>query len=282
MNVTGKTAFITGAGSGIGRAVACSLARRGCHLALADINPTSLKETAAMTYMQGVRVSEHVLDVRNRNAINELPAAIKDTHGGIDILVNNAGIAAGGTFLQVSEETFDRVIDINFHAVVRITRVFLPYLKESKEARIVNISSVYGLISPIGQTAYSASKFAVRGFSNALRHELEQGPVGVTVVHPGGIATNIAQNAAMPYEETEEQIRQRLTLSKKLLSMPPEKAGEIIVKGIERNKARVMVGTDARMIALFERLIPVHYWKVMKALTKLMGSLMGVREQDIF
>ena len=275
MNVTSKTAFITGAGSGIGRGIACSLARRGCNLALADINPSSLKETAASLRAPGLRVSEHLLDVRNRDAIHALPATIIAMHGAINILVNNAGIAAGGTFEQVSEEVFDRVIDVNFLAVVRITRAFLPYLHESGEARIVNISSVYGLISPAGQTAYAASKFAVRGFSNALRHELENGPVSVAVVHPGGIATNIALNAAWPHGTTDAEIRQQLALSSKLLRMPPEKAGEIIVEGIVHNKQRIIVGTDARLITLLERLMPVHYWKVLNRIAKLIEADRG-------
>jgi short-subunit dehydrogenase len=269
MNIQDKVAFITGAGSGIGRAMAGSLARRGCHLALSDINAVGLGQTAEQVSPFGVRVSQHVLDVTNRESILGLPDAIERQHGGVDILINNAGIAAGGTFLQVSEATFDRVMDVNFHAVVRMTRAFLPYLQKRKEARIVNISSLYGLVSPIEQSAYSASKFAVRGFSNALRHELEHTSVGVTVVHPGGVATNIAKNAVVPNGVTQAEALQRLSQVEKLLSMPPDKAGEIIVRGIEKNKARIIVGADAQFVSLIERLMPVHYWKVLKVLTNL-------------
>ncbi len=271
MNVQNKTALITGAGSGIGRAIALSLAKRGCHLALADINSSGLKATAEQVSSYDIKVSQHQLDIRDRNAVNALPTALTDFHGGIDILINNAGIAAGGTFLEMSEAIFDQVIDTNFNAMVRITRAFLPYLRERKEARIVNISSIFGMISPTEQTAYSASKFAVRGFSNSLRHELAHSNIGVTVVHPGGVATNIARNALLSKPIKKADMLQRLANQEKTLSMPPEKAGEIIVKAIGNNKARVLVGADAKMISIMERLMPVHYWKVMKVLAKLMG-----------
>jgi short-subunit dehydrogenase len=271
MNVNSKTALLTGAGSGIGRAIALSLAKRNCHLALVDINSEGLKETAAQVSKFGINVSEHILDVRDKASINALPAAINEIHGGIDILINNAGIAAAGTFLEMSEEVFDQVIDVNFKAMVVITRVFLPQLLDRKEARIVNISSVYGLIAPAEQTAYSASKFAVRGFSNALRHELENTNVGVTVVHPGGVATNIARNALISEKLNGQEFTAKLAEQEKMLTMLPEKAGELIVKAIEGNKARLLVGADARLVSLIERVIPVHYWKILQSLVKLKG-----------
>jgi len=181
----------------------------------------------------------------------------------VDILVNNAGVAIGGTFEEVSEEDFEWLFEINFWGVVRMTRAFLPLLRRSDDARIVNLSSVFGLISPPGHTAYSASKFAVRGFSNALRNELAGTNIGVTVVHPGGVATSIADNARPAKSDTPEEIAQRKATFKKLARLPPEVAGEIIVKAIERRKARVLVGGDARMMAIVERLAPVSYWKVL-------------------
>jgi short-subunit dehydrogenase len=271
MNVNSKTALLTGAGNGIGRAIALSLAKRNCHLALVDINSERLKETAAQVSKFGINVSEHVLDVRDKASINALPAATNGIHGGIDILINNAGIAAAGTFLEMSEDVFDQVIDVNFKAMVGITRVFLPQLLDRKEARIVNISSVYGLIAPAEQTAYSASKFAVRGFSNALRHELENTNVGVTVVHPGGVATNIARNALISEKLNGQEFTAKLAEQEKMLTMLPEKAGELIVKAIEGNKARLLVGADARLVSLIERVIPVHYWKILQSLVKLKG-----------
>ncbi len=184
-------------------------------------------------------------------------------HGRVDLLFNNAGVALIGNFEQVSEADFDWLMEINFHGVVRMTRAFLPLLKAGDDSRIVNLSSVFGLISPPGQCAYSASKFAVRGFSNALRHELAGCRVGVSVVHPGGVATAIARNARRPQDLPAEQLRLRLELTDKLLRMPPQKAGEIIVRGVEKRRARILVGRDAVIIALIERLAPVNYWRVL-------------------
>jgi short-subunit dehydrogenase len=267
MKVNGKVAFITGAGSGIGRAIANSLAKRGCHLALVDINQNNLEQTADELKKFNVNVSTLVLDVTDTEAVKTLPQEVINHHGAIDLVVNNAGIAAGGTFLMLSEVDFDRVIDINFNAVVKITRAFLPYLLKREEARIVNISSLFGLISPAEQTAYSASKFAVRGFSNALRHELDGTPVGVSVVHPGGIATNIAESALKPEGATLEEVNMKMADAKRLLRMPPAKAGETIVKAIEKNKARIIVGVDAKALTLIERLMPNGYWRIYKFLS---------------
>jgi len=263
MSLKDRVAVITGAGSGIGRATAMSLARRGCHLALADIDEAGLAETLARGAPSGVRMSRHRLDVASREAVAALPAAVMDVHGRVDLLVNNAGVALGGSFDQVSEADFDWLMEINFHGVVRMTRAFLPLLKASDDARIVNLSSVYGIIAPPGQCAYAASKFAVRGFSNALRHELAGTRVGVSVVHPGGVATAIARNARIAPGIPADVLRERLALADRLLRMPPEKAGEIIVSGVERRRARILVGRDAAIIALIERLAPVSYWRVL-------------------
>jgi NAD(P)-dependent dehydrogenase (short-subunit alcohol dehydrogenase family) len=259
-----RVAVITGAGSGIGRATALSLARRGCHLALADIDGAAAEQTALQARQLGVRATFHQLDVANRDAVRALPVAVAGAHGRADLLINNAGVALGGTFEQVSEQDFDWLMEINFHGVVRMTRAFLPLLKGSEDARIVNVSSLYGLVSPPGQAAYSASKFAVRGFSNALRHELEGSNVAVTVVHPGGVATNIAASARIPAGAPAEEVERGRKVMQKLLRMPPEQAGEIIVGGIERRQARILVGSDAKAVALLERLSPVGYWKILK------------------
>jgi len=263
MKLRNRTAVVTGAASGIGRAIAISLARRGCHLALADIDDVKLEETARITGVTGVRVSRHRVDVADRAAVAAFPEAVLAAHPGIDILVNNAGVAIGGTFEEASEEDFEWLFGINFWGVVRMTRAFLPLLGKSDDARLVNLSSIFGLISPPGQTAYSASKFAVRGFSNALRHELAGSHIGVTVVHPGGVATSIADNARPPKTATAEQTAQRRALFKKAARLPPETAGEIIVEGMERRASRVLVGTDAKMMAVIERLAPVSYWKIL-------------------
>ncbi|MEL6061484.1 MULTISPECIES: SDR family NAD(P)-dependent oxidoreductase [unclassified Methylobacterium] len=266
-DLKGRTAVVTGAGSGIGRALAVSLARRGCHLALADLNEAGTAETAR-SLPQGVRVSRHRLDVADREAVAAFPAIVAAEHGSLDLLVNNAGVALGGTFLQVSETDFEWLLEINFWGVVRMSRAFLPMLLSRPEARIVNLSSLYGLIAPPGQTAYSASKFAVRGFSQALAHELAGGPVGVTVVHPGGVATSIANAARLPASTSAEEGEQGRRAINALLRLPPERAGEIIVRAVERRRRRVLVGSDATIVSVIERLMPVHYWQVVQRLTR--------------
>jgi NAD(P)-dependent dehydrogenase (short-subunit alcohol dehydrogenase family) len=263
MKLEHRVALITGAGGGIGRAIALCLARRGCRLALADIDAAGLAETHAQALKLGVHASKYPLDVAVRAAVAALPAEVLESHAGVDLLVNNAGVALGGNFEQVSETDFDWLMEINFYGVVRMTRAILPLLRISDDARIVNISSVFGLISPPGQSAYSASKFAVRGFSNALRHELSGTRVGVSVVHPGGVATAIARNARVSADTSAEEKRRRLALAEKLLRLPPEKAAQIIVRGIEKRRARILVGGDAVFIALIERLFPVNYWRVL-------------------
>ncbi len=262
MDLTGRVAVVTGAASGIGRAIAVSLARRGCHLALADRDETGMAATGELV-PAGVRVSRHRLDVADVDAVAALPQVVSADHGGVDIVVNNAGVALGGTFEQVSAADFDWLFAINFQGVVRMTRAFLPLLRASADARLVNISSVFGLIAPPGQTAYVAAKFAVRGFSESLRHELAGTSVGVTVVHPGGVATSIARNARAPSGAPPEEAARDKKAFEAFLKMPPEQAGETIVRAIERRKARVIVGNDAKLAALIERIVPVGYWKLL-------------------
>ena len=269
MRLDGRTAVITGAAGGIGRAIALSLARRRCQLALADLDESGLTATADLAREHGVRVSQHKIDVADRAAVAEFPNVVAAEHPGVDVLVNNAGVAVGGTFEQVAESDFEWLFEINFWGVVRMTRAFLPLLRASGDARIVNLSSIYGVVAPPEQTAYSASKFAVRGFSEALRHELEGSGVGVTVVHPGGVATAIAENARLPAGVSEEEIARRREKYRKLLRLPPEVAGEIIVRAVERRQPRVLVGSDAKAISLIARLFPASYWKL---LTSQMGD----------
>ena len=269
MRLEGRTAVVTGAASGIGRAIAVSLAQRGCNLALADIDEIGMAGTADLTKGNSINVSRHYLDVADRTAVAAFPDIVADEHGGVDVLVNNAGVAVGGTFEQVADEDFEWLFEINFWGVVRMTRAFLPLLRASEDARIVNLSSVYGLIAPPEQVAYAASKFAVRGFSEALRHELEGTNIGVTVVHPGGVATSIAEKARIPAGVSEEEVARQLKKHRKLLRLPPEIAGETIVRGIERRQARILIGSDAKTISLIARLLPVSYWK---PLTRLMGN----------
>jgi NAD(P)-dependent dehydrogenase (short-subunit alcohol dehydrogenase family) len=261
--IRGSTAVVTGAASGIGRGIARALARRGCNLALADLNEEGLAETEALLASHGVRVTRHRLDVADRDSVAAFPVSVQSLHGGADILVNNAGVAVGGTFEEIAEEDFEWLFEINFWGVVRMTRAFLPLLRASGDAHIVNISSLFGLIAPPGQSAYCASKFAVRGFSESLRRELEAegAKIAVTTVHPGGVNTSIADNARVPHGRNSDQLARERDAFRKFLVMPPERAGEIIVSGMERRRPRVIVGNDARTASLIERLAPVSYWK---------------------
>ena len=268
MKLANRVAVVTGAGGGIGRATALSLARRGCHLALADIDGALVAATAEQARALGVRASHHRLDVADRGAVRALPGEVLDVHGRVDLVVNNAGVALGGTFEQIGEDDFDWIMEINFHGVVRMTRAFLPLLHGSDDARIVNVSSIYGIITPPGQAAYAASKFAVRGFSNVLRHELEGSSVGVSVVHPGGVATSIAKNARIPASAPADEIARGRKQMEKLLRLQPDEAAEIIVRGIEKRQARILVGSDAKAAALLERLAPVGYWNLIQKAIK--------------
>lgn len=258
-------AVVTGAASGIGAALAGVLAARGCGLALADVNAGGLRDVAARARSQGVSVSEHRLDVADNDAVAAFPDAVLAEHGRVSVLVNNAGVALGGSFEQVSPADFDWLLSINFGGVVRMTRAFLPLLRREPAAQLVNLSSIFGIIAPPGQTAYAASKFAVRGFSEALRHELEGSSVGVTVVHPGGVRTAIATSArrtGLSNAETQAQME----IWAKFLRLDPQDAAERIVRGIERREKRVLVGRDAQRAALIQRLFPVDYWRVLQRL----------------
>jgi len=263
LTLRGGVAVITGAASGIGAALAVDLARRGMHLALVDLNAAGLEATATQARAAGVTVSTHAMDVADHAAVAALPAAVLARHGRVSVLVNNAGVALGGLFGQIEAEDFDWLMAINFGATVRLTRAFLPVLERESAAQVVNVSSVFGIIAPPAQTAYAASKFAVRGFSESLRHELEMNgsPVGVTIVHPGGVRTAISENARLAKGLNPEDVQRERANWRSLLALAPEKAAATIAAAIERRAARVLVGQDAKGAALIQRLFPVTYWK---------------------
>lgn len=269
LDLADKVVVVTGAASGIGRALALLLAKRGCHLALADIDEAGLSETAALVGNR-VRVSRHKLDISDRAAVAAFPQLVLSHHGQVDVVINNAGVALGGSFAQLSTRDFDWLMGVNFTGSVDMTRAFLPLLKQRPKAQLVNVSSLFGLIAPPGQTAYAAAKFALRGFSEALRNELlaEGSSVGVTVVHPGGVRTKIAESArngaAMSAAEA-EQVQARF---RKALRLSPERAAETIVHGLERRRPRVLVGVDAKVSSLIERLMPVGYWRLLSKLSR--------------
>jgi short-subunit dehydrogenase len=259
----GGVAVLTGAASGIGAALAVDLARRGTQLALVDVNAAGLQAVAAQARAAGSKVSTHALDVADHAAVAALPASVLAEHGRVTVLVNNAGVALGGRFEQVAAEDFDWLMAINFGGTVRLTRAFLPVLAREPAAQLVNVSSIFGIIAPPGQTAYVASKFAVRGFSESLRHELEMAgsPVGVTLVHPGGVRTAISTNARLARSLDAGEIAREQASWRSLLVMDPAKAADIIATGIERRSKRVLVGNDAKGAAIVQRLFPVSYWK---------------------
>jgi short-subunit dehydrogenase len=263
----GRVAAITGAGSGIGRALANALARQGAHLALSDINDTGLAETVAQCEGFGVKVTSQRLDVADRDAVSTWADQVITDHGKVNLIINNAGVALGATIESVSYEDFEWLMNINFWGVVYGTKAFLPYLKQSGEGHVVNLSSVFGLISVPSQSAYNAAKFAVRGFTDTLRMELEiEGAnVSVTTVHPGGIKTNIARNARMdasvrdiagdPERATRDFERAFIT--------SPEKAAQQILTAVRRDRRRALIGPDAKAIDLVSRLPASLYQSVL-------------------
>jgi short-subunit dehydrogenase len=264
----GAVAVITGGAGGIGAALALALARRGCHLALADISRARLETVAAAARAQQVTVSTHLLDVTDAGGIAALRAAVLAVHGRVSLLVNNAGVAQGGKFEDVPEAEFDWLMAVNFQGTVRMTRTFLPLLQRESAAHIVNLSSLFGLIAPAGQVSYAASKFAVRGFSEALRHELEASPVTLTVVHPGGVRTNIAASARFHGKLTKDQAEAQAKTWDRLLRLSPDEAAGIIVKAIERRAKRLVIGKEAKWADVIQRLFPADYWRILERLTK--------------
>jgi NAD(P)-dependent dehydrogenase (short-subunit alcohol dehydrogenase family) len=268
----GKVAAITGAGSGIGRALALALARRGCHLALSDINLEAVEETARLV-SPGVRVSTAKLDVADRAAVERWADGVVREQGKVNLVFNNAGVALGSTLEGVSYEDFEWIMGVNFWGVVYGTKAFLPHLRASGEGHVVNVSSVFGLIAAPGNGAYNATKFAVRGFTEALRQELEmmRAPVSATSVHPGGIKTNIARSSRVSDNLVGFLVKDKETAGAtfdKMFITPPEKAAETILRGVRRNARRVLVGPDAHAIDVIARVLPSASQKIIMAWTR--------------
>jgi short-subunit dehydrogenase len=262
--IAGAAAALTGAASGIGRALALELAARGCDLALADRDDAGLQSVAAEINRRHLqKVTVHRVDVGEPPEIAEFARAAIAAHPGLNILVNNAGVALMGQFHEIDQAEMDWLMNINFWGVVHGTRAFLPHLASRPEAHIVNLSSIFGIIAPPGQSAYAAAKFAVRGFSESLRHELQMAgsPVRLSVVHPGGIATNIARNSRAGRGVTDNARRvQAIELFEQAAKTTPQAAALRIIAGIEKNQLRILIGNDARSIDLLQRLRPSTYW----------------------
>jgi short-subunit dehydrogenase len=261
----GRTCVITGAASGIGRALTLDLARRRAVLALVDRDAEGLDRVATQARERGAKdVSTYVVDLADGGNRLDLAAAVAERHGGADLLVNNAGVALSGTFDQVSMKDFDWLLEINLHAVIRTTKAFLPQLLSRPGAHVVNISSLFGLVAPPTQVAYATSKYGVRGFSEALRHELA-GRVGVTVVHPGGIRTNIATSARLSGADVDgRQAAQAAEFTRKALTMPPEEAAKVIVAAVQSRKPRLVITRVAKLADVLARVAPARYWTVIQ------------------
>ena len=262
MTVIRGAAAITGAASGIGRALAIELAQRGCDLALADRDEAGLKSLAAELGAQR-KISVHRVDVGEPGDIAQFARDAIAAHPALNIVVNNAGVALMGTFAEIDQAQMDWLFDINFWGVVHGTRAFLPHLKTRPEAHIVNSSSIFGIIAPPGQSAYAAAKFAVRGFSESVRHELAVAgsPVKLSVVHPGGVATSIARSSRTGVGVTDNARRaESIDRFERAARTSPKDAALRIIRGIERNEPRILIGNDARFMDILQRFRPGTYW----------------------
>jgi NAD(P)-dependent dehydrogenase (short-subunit alcohol dehydrogenase family) len=274
----GKVAAITGAGSGIGRGLALELASRGCHLALCDVDDAGLAETVAMAEQGAgtrgsVKISSAHVDVTDRDAVERWAAAVAEEFGQVNLVFNNAGVALSATVGAMTYESFRWLMDINFWGVVHGTLAFLPHLKESGDGHVVNISSVFGLLGIPSQSAYNSAKFAVRGFTDALRTELdiEQCGVSATTIHPGGIRTNIARNARFEFADHDGAVdaEQAAVDFERMTRTTPEKAAQLILGAVEKNKRRALIGPDAHLFDAAARLSPrASQWALGKLIAR--------------
>lgn len=261
---TGKIAVITGAGSGIGRALALQLNAEGCQLCLSDVNEATLSETCSMLRRPEVAAYTRLVDVADRYAVHSWASHIAERLDHVDIVVNNAGVAYGATVEESDYEHVEWLININLWGVIHGTMAFLPLLRKSGQGHLVNVSSVFGIISVPTQSAYNAAKFGVRGFTEALRHELAGSNVHVCCVHPGGIKTNIARDSrgGDPTVSKEE----RGALFERLAPTSAESAAAQIVQAIQKRRKRLLIGRDAKYISVISRLFPVNYLRFVPGL----------------
>ncbi len=252
-----RVAVITGAGSGIGRALALALAREGCHLVLAEWNADTLAETEALAAELGaaVTVSGHVVDVSDRAAMEAFAAGVAEAHPCVHLLVNNAGLTVAGSFREKTLDDWETVVGVNLWGVVYGCKLFLPLLEAADEAHVVNISSVFGIVGIPGQTAYCATKFAVRGLTEALWEEYRPTHVGFSVVHPGGVDTNIVHTSK--HYQDDAEILERTKRRFKKMGITPDKAAATILRGVRKKKPRILVTKEAPWIDRMKRFFPV-------------------------
>jgi short-subunit dehydrogenase len=266
-----KVAAVTGASSGMGRSLAVGLAKRGCHVAVSDVDEKGLAETVKLAGVHGVKVTSKRVDVAKREEVYAWADEVVADHGKCNLVFNNAGVGYGASVEGCEYADAEWLVNINFWGVVYGTKAFLPHLRASGEGHVVNTSSLFGLLGFPGQSTYNASKFAVRGFTEALRIELDmmRAPVSATSVHPGGIKTNIARTARMNKSVMDIGVKDMADSHlqiEKHFRVSADAAADVILRGVQRNARRVLVGTDAKLFDLVQRVVPSSYqWIVIKA-----------------
>jgi short-subunit dehydrogenase len=276
-----KVAVITGAGSGMGQKLAINLAKENCHVVICDINKKTIKETEEIIRNYNVSCTALNLDLREEKNINTLLATTLRDFGKVDLLFNNAGVVVTSSFLNLSEEDWDWCNDINFNALVKLTRVFLPHLIKNEETALINTSSIFGIITTPNNTVYHSSKFAVRGFTEGLAMELKDEKIQVHSVYPGHIGTNIVLDGKFDKDFLSTNDKKNEGLDKNNLTiqefgstfrdtgMNPDKAAKIILKGVKKNKRRIFVGLDAKVMEIAQRITPSHFIKLIPFLNLL-------------
>ncbi|GIE89315.1 SDR family NAD(P)-dependent oxidoreductase [Actinoplanes regularis] len=266
----GRTCVITGAAGGIGAALTLELAKRRAVLVLIDKDAEGLTRVADLAReLGGADVSTYVIDLSEGGDHSDLAAEVSSRLGGADLLVNNAGVTLSGTFEQNRMADIDWLLEINLHAVIRMTKAFLPQLLARPGSHLVNVSSLFGLIAPPGQVAYATSKYAVRGFTEALRHELAPRGVGVTVVHPGGVRTGIALNARLSGPDPDgTQAAENRRFHETALTLPPEEAARQILAAVQTRRPRLVITKEARAADLLARVLPAGYWTVSQRIAR--------------
>lgn len=262
MEFKGKVAAITGAGSGIGRALAIELAKLGCDLAIADLDTQGLDETAGLVAKYKVRLKQTKLDVSDRQAVEQWSDDVVAEMGRVDYIFNNAGVALFDSADSLDYENFEWLMNINFWGMVYGTKAFLRYFKKAQMGHVINVSSIFGLIGYPGQSAYNASKFAIRGYTEALALELEGSNIHASSVHPGGIKTDIARNSRLrSNQQNEKTMAQIVKNFDKMAITTAEQAANIILSGVRARRRKILIGRDAKRVDFVQRLLPQSYGK---------------------
>jgi short-subunit dehydrogenase len=276
-----KVAVITGAGSGMGQQLAINLAKENCNVVICDINKKTIQETEEIIRKYNVSCTALNLDLREEKNISTLLKTTLKNYSKVDLLFNNAGVVAPSSFLNLSEKDWDWCNDINFNALVKLTRIFLPHLMKNEEAALINTSSIFGIITTPNNTVYHSSKFAVRGFTESLAMELRDEKIQINSVYPGHIGTNIVLDAKFDKDflssntnKTKEKDSDPITIQEfgstfRDTGMSPDKAAKIILKGVKKNKKRIFVGLDAKVMEIAQRITPSHFMKLIPFLNLL-------------